>query len=167
MADVILTQERLKELLNYDPETGVFTRLIRSSNRGKVGDVAGSMNGNGYLAANIDRSSYKMHRVAFLYMTGAWPVKEVDHINGIRHDNKWNNLRQVTRAQNLQNQHGAKVCSSTGYLGVKPCPGRLGFFLAQINTNKKRTHLGTFPSPELAHEAYLIAKRKMHSTCTI
>jgi hypothetical protein len=167
MADAILTVERLKELLDYDPETGTFTRRISVSQNTKAGDVAGSINGEGYAQISIDYRRYKMHRLAWLFMTGTHPVQEVDHINGNRADNRWSNLREVTREQNLQNQRKAESDSSTGFLGVKPCPGRPGFFLAQINFEHKRKHLGTFRSAEDAHQAYLTAKRELHSSCSI
>jgi len=167
MADGILTVDRLKQLLQYDPVTGIFTRLQRTANRTKIGEAVGSLNSEGYLQANLDFKKYKMHRLAWMYVTGANSVCEIDHVNGNKSDNRWVNLREVTREQNLQNQRKAKSDSSTGFLGVKPCPGRAGFFLAQINTNGKRKHLGTFSSAEDAHQAYLRAKRELHSSCTI
>jgi len=167
MADSILTQQRLKECLRYDPETGVFSRLLATSLKHHVGEIAGWSNSEGYLHIMVDKKTYKAHRLAFLYMAGAFPAGHVDHKNGTRSDNRWSNLREVTQGGNLQNQRKAKRGSSTGYLGVKPCPRDRSKFMAQISVNKKRHHLGTFGTPEAAHDAYLKAKRELHSTCTI
>ena len=95
----MLTQERLKELLEYDPETGFFTRLIgRSGPRARSGDVAGCDNGQGYIRIYVDGRPYKGHRLAWFYVHGAWP-REIDHINGDKSDNKLANLRPATRSR--------------------------------------------------------------------
>src|SRR5690606_34614864 len=100
----MLTQQRLKELLYYDPETGIFTRLVgRSGPRARAGDVAGSDNGKGYIRIYVDGRPYKAHRLAWFYMHGEWP-EEIDHRNGERADNRLSNLRPVTRQQNNLNQ---------------------------------------------------------------
>ena len=82
-----LTQERLKELLHYDPETGYFTWKISPNNAVKVGSVAGTSMNN-YIRIIIDHKAYLAHRLAFLYMEGYFPEHEVDHINRIRDDNR-------------------------------------------------------------------------------
>lgn len=160
----MITQERLKELLHYDPETGVFTWRIRTSNRVKVGDVAGSAAAYGYLEIGIDGVTAKSHRLAFLYMTGEWPEHDVDHINGIRTDNRWANLRTATRSQNLQNLRAAKSNSKTGLLGVSPYNGT---FRASIKHNGKQITLGRFSCPHAAHAAYLKAKAELHPFSTL
>ena len=99
----MLTQERLKQLLNYDPETGIFTRIISVSSNALKGDIAGWINGHGYRQLSIDYKKYDCHRLAFLYMLGKLPNEEVDHINHIRSDNRWINLREVTRHENKKN----------------------------------------------------------------
>jgi hypothetical protein len=80
----------LRELLSYDPKTGMFTWRIRSARRVHIGDVAGGVNGRGYLTIRVDGRQYLAHRLAFLHMTGSWPKKEhIDHINMDRADNRW------------------------------------------------------------------------------
>ena len=107
------TEKRLKELLNYDPITGLFIRVVK---RGpfKKGAIAGSVN-DGYVCIQIGKKSYKAHRLAFLYMTGSMPVNQVDHINRIRSDNRWENLRDVTHAENQHNT----VAQSNSKSGIK------------------------------------------------
>lgn len=90
----MLTQKRLKEVLEYMPSTGKFIRRECYHER-YVGLEAGAIQNNGYVAIRIDNILYKGHRLAFLYMTGEWPMQHVNHINGIRHDNRWDNLEEV------------------------------------------------------------------------
>jgi len=85
----MLTQERLKELMSYCPDSGLFTRLIGRSGGGKAGDVTGSVNSHGYIVIYIDGRSYKAHRLAFLYMTGGIPSSDTDHTNGVKSDNSF------------------------------------------------------------------------------
>lgn len=98
----MLTQERLKEAYHYDPESGAFTRLS-GIGKGKVYVGEGSANGYGYINISVDGKTYLSHRLAFLYQLGHYPEYLVDHINGIKHDNRWCNLRDVTHAVNSIN----------------------------------------------------------------
>jgi len=84
----MITQARLKELLNYDPETGIFTRLTYGKGNFYIGSVAGGRTKNRYIAINLDKKIYLAHRLAHLYMTGEWPKDQIDHINNIRDDNR-------------------------------------------------------------------------------
>lgn len=155
-----ITQERLKELLHYEPETGVFTWRVYRCARARAGDRAGSVNKKmGYRFINVDQGMYLAHRLAFFYMTGQWPSKDVDHLKGDRDDNRWEKLRELSRSGNMQNLQSAHRDSKTGFLGVVPSKGR---FAAQIRANGKNRHLGMFDSPEKAHHAYLEAKRLLH-----
>lgn len=149
-----LSAARLRELLHYDPETGLFTRLS-----GKAVNVRPTA--YGYFRISIDGSARHAQLLAFLYMTGVLPKKgfEVDHINGVRTDNRWANLRLVSVSVNQQNRRRAKSNSSVGLLGVSRCKNK---FRAQIWLNQKKTNLGYFSTPEQAHHAYLEAKRVMH-----
>ena len=166
MKRMILTQERLKELLHYDPNTGNFIWLVRTSNRFCVGDVAGSLSNKGYKYTQIDGCKYRASRLAWFYMTGEWPKDQVDHFNTIRNDDRWCNLREATNRINAQNKRKAQNNNKTGFLGVSPAHDYKGF-IAQITFNGEVQYLGTFDTPELAHKAYLDAKRVMHEGCTI
>jgi len=112
----MLTQSELKELLHYDPETGVFTWLVRNGSGVEAGDVAGTLTLRGYWSIRYRRRSYRAHRLAFLYMTGSFPTLDVDHINGARGDNRWCNLREVTSRQNARNR--VNSCAKSGHLGI-------------------------------------------------
>jgi hypothetical protein len=161
-----LTQARAQELFHYDEESGIFTRLIRTGHC-HVGDIAGYKHHTGYIQIKIDCKEYLSHRLAFLYAYGVWPKDQIDHINGIRDDNRLCNLREATLAQNYQNQRKAQSDNKTsGLLGVSFDKKRKKW-LAQIMIDRKNKHLGRYNTPEEAHEAYLNAKRKLHSHCTI
>jgi len=159
----LVSLERLKEVFEYCPETGIFTRLVATAHRVKVGEIAGSKMNTGYLAMHIDRTLYLAHRLAWLYIHGIWP-NEIDHINGDRTDNRISNLRDIDRSINSQNLRTSKSHSKTGFLGVYPSAKR---FAAMITVRGKRHWLGRHDTPEEAHQVYLKAKRKMHEGCTI
>lgn len=146
----MLTAERLRELLDYDPETGIFTWRKTLSNRAVAGKVAGSPNGKGYIRITLDRRRYVAHRLAHLWMTGAFPVYDLDHENTIRSDNKWKNLRHATRAQNIAN--AKTFCTSRS--GVKGVfwSGRDQNWRATICINGRNKHLGSFDDIGLAAE---------------
>lgn len=138
----MLTQERLRQLLDYDPETGLFRWKNPTSVRVKVGDVADTLNSEGYLRVGIDGKRYRAHRLAHLYMTGEFPENDVDHINGIRTDNRWSNLRPATRSQNLMN-HPRKSNNTSGVKGVYWYE-RDGKWEVSITVSYKRYYLGRF-----------------------
>lgn len=110
-----LTQARLKELLHYNPDTGIFTRRIAVSNT-HIGDVAGTIC-DGYVVIRVDGSVYKAHRLAILYIEGALPSQHVDHENHIRSDNAWSNLHRATRIDNMRNTKKRKD-NTSGTTGV-------------------------------------------------
>lgn len=112
-----MNDKKLKSVLRYDPETGLFTWLVRTSNRIKVGDVAGSIDAYGYRQIKVFGRIYKTHRLAFLYMTGSFPADQIDHINRIPDDNRWINLRAVSNAENQRN-HGIQKNNTSGFMGV-------------------------------------------------
>ena len=153
-----ITQERLKELLHYDPETGVFTWLVRLSNRGLVGSHAGSLVA-GYIDIGISSKSYRAHRLAWLYVNGEWPEDALDHINGDTADNRIKNLRETNKSENGQNVCEARINNQSGFLGVSPKRGK---WRATIMVDGKQTHLGSFDTPELAADAYWRAKPSHH-----
>lgn len=154
----MLTQERLKELLSYDPETGLFTRLVgRSGPNARAGDIAGCDNGKGYIRIYVDGKPYKAHRLAWFYMTGEW-VPEVDHENTIKSDNRWDNLRKATRGQNRGNTRAYKN-NTSGLKGVS-FNKRTARWAAQIQKDGVKVGLGYYATAEDAHAAYVIAAKK-------
>lgn len=156
----MITQAQLLKSHYYNPETGLFYRRLTS---GKL-KLTGT-NSIGYLQCRINCQSYLVHRLAWLYMTGTWPEALIDHIDGNRANNKWNNLRTATQSNNLENQKQAQADNlSTGLLGADRRGGR---FRAQIQVKGKKQHLGTFDTPEEAHQAYIEAKRELHSFNTL
>ena len=160
-----LTAERLREVLHYDPETGIFTRLVRTAQRVQVGDTAGCKGLRGCLLIMVDRRLYQAHRLAWLYVHGVWPANHIDHIDGNPANNRIENLRDVSHSVNMQNMRKAKSTNkSTGVMGVYRIGKR---FQAKIVVDRKVRHLGMFDTPELAHAAYLAEKRLHHPGCTI
>jgi hypothetical protein len=160
-----LTHERLKELLHYEPDTGLFIR--RTLTGGKhPGSIAGSSHNKGYVQIMIYKANYLAHRLAWLYMTGVWPDEEIDHEDGDKSNNKWGNLRPAGRVFNLQNLHKCHVDSATGLLGCWLIKAS-GKYRSSIRVNGRSRHLGVFLSAPEAHEAYLVAKRELHEGCTI
>ncbi len=160
-----LTVERLKELLHYNPETGIFTWRAKAGCKG-AGSVAGSPHRGGYRRQiMIDRTSYREHRLAWIYMTGSLPEFEIDHINTDGRDNRWENLRKSDRFANSQNQRRAhRNNKRTGLLGAYPAGKK---FKASIRANGDDIYLGVFDTAIMAHEAYVSAKRQHHQGCTL
>lgn len=147
----LLTQERLRELVVYQPQTGHFFWLCRRGGLAQDGAPAGWKNSNGYTRITVSGKSYYAHRLAWLYMTGEWPAEEVDHINGDRRDNRFANLRATTVSLNRANTK-RRSDNTSGYKGV--CWDR----------NRKRwlvraagKHVGYFDTPEAGHAAYVTA----------
>lgn len=159
----MLTYERLKELLEYDPNTGLF--YWRFSRRGvKAGSQAGYLDEKGYVRITLDRIAYKAHRLAWLYIHGEWPAGDIDHVLGDRSDNRIDKLRDASRSINIQNQRSAHKRNKLGILGVIEINGK---YRATIMIDGKNKTIGTYDTPEEASEAYLDAKRKHHQGSTI
>ena len=162
----MITQALLKEFLHYDPLTGHFS-WVKRSGRGQspIGSRAGWLSNTGYTVIEFKQKNYAAHRLAFLYMLGKFPPHEVDHQNGVKLDNRWENLRAATRAQNNQNRRTVSKRNPVGILGVfKTESGR---FAASLSINYKKVHIGIFSTPEEAHSAYVEAKRKLHEFNTL
>lgn len=159
-----LTAKELRDILAYDANTGIFTWTIRPSRAVKIGDIAGCPDEKGYLTIGIKRRVYKAHRLAWLYMTDKWPIGLIDHINGIKSDNKFDNLRVVDESGDSQNVRKPNKRNKSGFMGVIFFQNK---WRANI-THQGKTHwLGDFKTPEEAHQTYLAAKRKLHAACTL
>ena len=160
MAVSNITAERLRELLSFDVETGLFTRLTSTNRRIKPGVVNGCVRPDGYILIGVEKSHFLAHRLAWFYVHGFWP-DQIDHINGIKHDNRLSNLRACCQAENSQNLTIRKN-NTSGFVGVSFRPD-MGKFAAEIGVNKQKIKLGLFPTAELAAEAYASAKYKHHT----
>lgn len=147
-----LTADRLREVIHYDPVTGIFTWNIPSGRRVKAGDRAGSFNKSlGYRVIAIDCERHYEHRLAWLYMTGEWPLKDLDHKNTHKDQNNWDNLREATMAQNIANI-GQWRHNTSGLKGA--------YFHRQAQrwySTIGGEYLGLFDTKEEAHAAYAVA----------
>lgn len=153
-------------ILRYEKETGDFYWLSHPRcpyKNGRRADVKGT---HGYKIVCFDRKQYLAHRVAWFLVTGEWP-QVVDHKNGERGDNRWDNLRKADYATNGQNLRQARSDSRSGYLGVYRSKSVKMPWSARITVSGKAKYLGSFPTAPLAYEAYVQAKRKVHVGCTI
>lgn len=148
----MLTQDRLKEILRYDPETGLWEWLIWKTGVRK-GRPAGYVSKPGYLVLRIDGIAYLGHRLAWFYMMGEWP-DEIDHINLLKGDDRWVNLRAADHSKNMGNL-ALRRDNTTGFKGVSRIKN--GKFVASIHEDGVSKHLGCFLLPEEAHAAYVEA----------
>lgn len=145
----MMTSEKLRSRFRYDLETGLFH--YRESVPPKViGDVAGGS--DRYCRITIDGQKYSAHRLAWLYVYGEWPSRDIDHIDGNKMNNAISNLRLATHGQNMANCPSAQKNNKSGYRGVSF--HNSGWFQAFLKVNKTRKYLGTFKTAEEAHEAY-------------
>lgn len=158
----MLTAERLRELLHYDPETGAFTWRSSPRYRIEAGARAGYLDTSlDYRRIRVDGVQYLEHRLVWLYVHSRWPCEQIDHANGMRDDNRLANLRECTHAENQQN-HGANPRNRSGYPGVD-WYAALSKWRARIRVEGRGRHLGYFTDLEEAAEAYRIAKAKYHT----
>lgn len=152
-----LTAEKLRSILHYDPATGIFTWKVRTANQVKAGDIAGSLDGGGYLSIRVCSRLYLAHRLAWLYTYGEWPKDQIDHINRNKTDNRIANLRDVSHKQNGQN--ASKPSNNTsGHTGVYWYK-RDSKWQAKIMHNQKLIHLGYFTTIEDAVSARKAAEK--------
>lgn len=154
----MLTQERLKELLHYCPETGLFIWLCNTGAKNVEGTIAGSPNSHGHRQISIYHKRHFAHRLAFLFMNGELPSEFVDHINGNPDDNRWTNLRAASATQNQRNSK-LRSDSSSGLKGTH-WHEKAKKWNAKIRLNKKTISLGSYESPLEAHTAYCVAAHK-------
>ena len=154
-----LTAEQVREYFKYDPLTGIVL-ITKQRGTARIGDVAGCVDHQGYRAVKIDGVKYLMGRVIWLYMTGEWPEREVDHENLIRDDDRWENLRASNRSQNCANKGSFFKENAFGYRGIKY--GSKGKFHAVLCVGQKEVYLGAHDTAEQAAFVYDIAAKKYH-----
>lgn len=154
-----ISADKLRDIVSYSPESGNFTAKVRMG-RKSPGDLIGTVNVRGYVIFCPGRGYDPIfaHRAAWLYMTGNMPDRHIDHVNGIRSDNRWSNLRLATNAQNLFNR-GKNRNNHCGYKGVRKIGNK---WTAAITVKRKQIWLGSHSSPTEAHAAYLRAARELH-----
>lgn len=145
----MITQQRLHELLHYDPTTGLFTWRVSHGCR-KAGSTAGAVVERGYICIGLDKHVYRAHNLAWLYIHGVWPAGELDHKYGDTSDNRIANLRDSTHKENSSNRKLNKN-NTTGYKGVMK---RGNKYRAYIKVNYRRINLGSFPTASMASAAY-------------
>lgn len=153
----MITADELRNLLSYSPETGELR--WRGKSGVKAGSLAGKVSKYGYRIVRIWRHEYMAHRLAWLYMTGEWPVATVDHKNCDTLDNRWENLRAATHKQQAANRRVYSY-SGTGLKGVKLKKDRRLCYEASIRRNNTTHYLGGFATPEEANAAYRAAAEK-------
>ena len=147
----MITAERLRGLMTYDPDTGVLAWSDTGAEAGYRGV---------YRQVGIGGRLYYAHRLAWLYMTGEWPEADIDHANGDRLDNRWENIRAANRSENNQNL-GQRSDNKSGFKGVWWNRANRNWS-SQIQVRGKRYCLGNYPTAEQAYSAYLDAKRELH-----
>jgi HNH endonuclease len=154
-----LSANALREILTYNPQSGFFVRKTMVGSRGAVGQIVGSLHHSGYLHVWIGKYQYLLHRLVWLWMTGDWPVEQIDHINGDKSDNRWSNLRAATHGQNKRNSRLSKN-STSGYVGVSYFRSNRRWY-SYLTLNGKKVFVGFFKNAIDAaacrnvHSAYL------------
>ena len=144
------------ERLSYDSRTGLFKWKIRAASHVPKGSRAGTLHKTGYVRIKILGRSYRAHRLAWLIMYGSFPPDQIDHINGVKHDNRIINLRAVTPAENNRNR-AFDIRNKSGHIGIS-YNKKTNRWLARIGGNHKRVNLGHFENKEDAIEARRIAE---------
>jgi len=160
-----LTVHELKKNLTYDPLTGNFIRNKSNHPKIKIGDIAGCQIKSGYILVTVNSVQYLAHRLAWLYQTGNWPQEEIDHANGIKCDNRFSNLRESTRHQNMKNIKNYSTSSS----GIKNVVfnKRSNKFVVAMRSDGKRYHVGYFKKISDAKKAAIDFRKKLHKEFSV
>jgi hypothetical protein len=160
----MLTQARLMEVLDCDPETGIFTWQIQPGSRSDMVGKRAGYNGPGrYRSITVDGVGYLEHRLLWLYVHGKFPADQLDHINMNKSDNRIENLREATNSQNQRNRKSRKGSDGWGRLKGAQWNHRDKRWVAQAALdNGKTTYLGSFDTEAEAHAAYCEAAKKCY-----
>lgn len=160
----MITQDRLKELFDYNSETGNLIWKIQPRGRWKLkGKAAGTTSSNGYMQITADCHIYMAHRLVWLWHYGTFLKNDIDHINGNRNDNRVENLREATRSENNQNRKKVTKQNKIGFVGVSTHKnGGEKKYFARIQLNGKQYSCGYYATPEEAHAAYIAKKKELH-----
>lgn len=150
--------DTVRELLDYNPATGALTWKHNNL-------PAGFRTERGYIRVRLQGTLYYAQRLAWLHYHGVPPKGDIDHKDGVGDNNAVINLRDVSQLTNIQNQRKPRKQNKAGLLGVSKT--RYGNFQSEIMTKGERTFLGTFPTAQEAHQAYIKAKRALHEGCTL
>ena len=146
----MITQSKLKEVLHYNKDTGIFT-WVKSGRGIPKSKQAGTTHPSGYIIIRINRKDYLAHRLTWLYINGEWPQNNIDHLNGIKDDNRIENLRNCTQLQNMQNLEIHRSGKLVGASFFK----HANRWASQIQIKGKRIHIGYYKTEFEAHEAYI------------
>lgn len=160
----MITRKRLKEVIRYNPITGIFlwvnpSKYHREKCNTRAGTIRSYINNKKYRWIGIDEKYYPEQRLAWLYTTGVQPLGHIDHRNGNTLDNRLYNLNCVDHYKNAQN-HKVKIKKNELPSGVRSTAS--GKYQARIRVNNKKIHLGTFKTVKEAFGAYTAARRKYH-----
>jgi hypothetical protein len=157
----MISYELAKQMFSYDPENGLIIRLggPRPGPRTRAND-------RGYIQLKINNKTVRAHQLAWLLHYGEWPGQSIDHVNGIKADNRICNLRLATQALNCQNVVKPRKNNKSGYLGVH-FSKVMNKYEASLRHNRKTIHLGYSDDPAQAHQIYLEAKRRIHEFCSL
>jgi len=156
-----ISADRVRQLFHYDKATGSFVRLVSTCGTAKIGDVAGSYHKDtGYIYLSVDGRKYLSHRLAWLWVNGVWPSKQIDHVNGKRDDNRWINLREATNSQNQWNS-SIRRTNKSGNKGVIWDKKRRRW-RAYISIDGNNKHLGYYDTKDGAIVARQEAAKAVH-----
>jgi len=160
-------QDLIREFLAYVPETGVVTwkNVRKFAHTIRIGDIAGNLNKEGYIRIKFNHKVYAAHRLAWFFVHGEMPSNYIDHINGVKHDNRICNLRDITQTDNNRSTKMPKH-NKSGYVGVS-WNKHANKWASVIRVDGKNHHLGLFVDPEEAHRVYLKAKAELHPTANL
>lgn len=161
----MITQELLHKMFFYDPNSGSLLFKPYLANKRK-NQVVGYLQSNGYMCVSVEGKKHSLHRLIWMFHYGSFPSKQIDHVNGIKTDNRIENLREANSSENQQNQRQPSASNTSGFLGVTWCKKNKRW-VSGIKLNRKRFHLGYFDTPEKAYDAYLAKKRELHPFQTI